>query len=304
MVSFPDQQQQIGGGLMGVARFDEGTPENHKFESAGAAASWLWFASVCYSRRTLSDGFIPRYKVATLVANLKQPYKHAEQLVAAGLWEIVEGGYRIHDYFDWNPTKAQVEDYRRKDRDRKQRQHVIQSEVPRGIQTESERNPRDLANARATHAGAKSEYESESERSTVGKEETRPSAEIAPVWNPHGVRPHSRSLVGSHTGCYPTPKACARGICLPGWLGSNWLRQFADPAHGEREIEATVSEAVEALPDGPISEKPQKFWEAVWAARHPSRAPVTATKTAGKGLTALSSFASAEARRSARGEGS
>ena len=70
--------------------------------------------------------------------------------------------------------------------------------------------------------------------------ETR-AREIAPVWHPTRSR-QSRTLVGSHTGCYPTPKACARGVCLPGWLGANWLRQFADPVHGEREIEATVQE--------------------------------------------------------------
>lgn len=293
MVSFPDQQQQIGGGLMPWGRLDDQANTNAKLLALSDPAWRMWGCGLIYCQANLTDGFIPEHVIHTFGVRAKNKSAIAAELCQSLVpgkgpcWHKVDGGYQVHDYLDWNDSRESVTAERAKSKER--------------IERWRERARNGVTNALETP----DEHVSTTTPTTTTTPTQRiERADRAPAWNPHGVRPHSRSLVGSHTGCYPTPKACARGICLPGWLGSNWLRQFADPVHGEREIEATVSEAVDGLPDGPISEKPQKFWEAVWAARHPSRAPVTATKTAGKGLTALSSFASAEARRSARGDGS
>ena len=35
--------------------------------------------------------------------------KHVDALVGAGLWEAVDGGWKIHDYLDYNPSHAQQE---------------------------------------------------------------------------------------------------------------------------------------------------------------------------------------------------
>jgi hypothetical protein len=40
-------------------------------------------------------------------------------LVETGLWDRTHGGYRVHDFHEYNPSKAQVEEKRKKDRDRK-----------------------------------------------------------------------------------------------------------------------------------------------------------------------------------------
>jgi hypothetical protein len=39
----------------------------------------------------------------------KKPAALAAKLVAVGLWVAVKGGYRVHDYTDWNKTKDQVD---------------------------------------------------------------------------------------------------------------------------------------------------------------------------------------------------
>jgi len=80
-----------------------------KQQRAGAEASWLWACGVCYCQEKLTDGFIAREKLSVLtfidgdlVAAL------AARLVEVGLWEAVEGGFRVHDYLDYQQSHETV----------------------------------------------------------------------------------------------------------------------------------------------------------------------------------------------------
>lgn len=106
------------------------------------------------------------------------------------------------------------------------------------------------------------------------------SANPPPVWNPTGVARRFSPLLGNHTGCYVS-EACGRGLCVPGWLGAQWSRQFMDDAEATRHIAAFVGATLAALPPGPVGDEMKKFWPAQWAARHPSHAP--APRVSGKG---------------------
>lgn len=76
---------------------------NPKVLSAGNEATGLYARSLSYCGCYLTDGFIPgEWAVA---AGSK---KLANALVKAGLWEAVDGGYRIPDFLDFNLSKAQV----------------------------------------------------------------------------------------------------------------------------------------------------------------------------------------------------
>lgn len=91
-------------------RIDDGMPDHPKFsepEDEDEALA-LWVRSLCYCNRNRTDGFVPRRKVATL-SRAADPYVVASQLVAAGLWEEVDGGFVLHDYADYQPLKAQIE---------------------------------------------------------------------------------------------------------------------------------------------------------------------------------------------------
>lgn len=79
-----------------------------------------------------------------------------------------------------------------------------------------------------------------------------------------------RGLTSSHPGCFFAPKACARGLCIPAWLGREWLEQFPDPQEGEATIAAVVADALAKLPPGPVGDEPKAYWRAVWKARHGS----------------------------------
>jgi hypothetical protein len=187
---------------MGTAKFDDGLPSNPKIIEAGATAAWLWLCSVLYCRRGLTDGFIPRVVVPTLAIGLKAPFTHAAKLVACGLWDQDGPNYRVHDFLDWNPSKAQVEGYRANDRERKQARHSKSdsSRNPNGIHPDSERIPSDHSLRVRAHAGGKSEYvsESESEKNALTEEsarETTPDpSDLVLAWNTFTFAPIPRCL--------------------------------------------------------------------------------------------------------------
>lgn len=79
---------------------------HRKFLKAGPAASWLWLCSVGYSQDGLTDGFIP-YEALNYLG-VKAPKNLKAKLVAVGLWDEVQGGWRIHDYANHNKSAAEV----------------------------------------------------------------------------------------------------------------------------------------------------------------------------------------------------
>jgi hypothetical protein len=81
------------------------------------AAVGLWTLAGTWCAAQLTDGHLAAY----LVAEFGSTVKLAEQLVRVGLWEATDGGYRFHDWADWQPTRDQVEGERAAARERMQR---------------------------------------------------------------------------------------------------------------------------------------------------------------------------------------
>ena len=93
-------------------KVDDQIAHHPKFMAAGAVASWLWVCGQSYCARYLTDGFVPESALPTL-GNVTNPKAHAQTLVRVGLWEIAEGGFRVHDYLQFQPSRADVEERRR-----------------------------------------------------------------------------------------------------------------------------------------------------------------------------------------------
>lgn len=73
----------------------------------------LWAAAACYCARHLTDGFVP--------SAVADGFGHARvwaRLVDAGLVDLVTGGYRLHDWLDYNPPRTKVLRERQEARDR------------------------------------------------------------------------------------------------------------------------------------------------------------------------------------------
>lgn len=127
---------------MTYARIDDNFPEHPKVRARSLAARWVHLRAICYASRLLTDGFVPAESATEWGRGA------ARELVEAGMWEAVDGGFQIVGYLDHNDSRAQVEERRAKDAERKRRgrDSGVDSEqdsdrtpsgVPRGIRRDS-----------------------------------------------------------------------------------------------------------------------------------------------------------------------
>lgn len=102
---------------MAWVKLDDHFAEHPKIATAGPLAGWLHVCALCYCNRHLTDGFIPARVLGTLTdftgitdeANGEaKPKQLASVLLDVGLWEEADGGYQIHDYLEYNPSRDEV----------------------------------------------------------------------------------------------------------------------------------------------------------------------------------------------------
>jgi hypothetical protein len=97
-------------------RIDEHFADHPKVVQAGPLAMALHVAALCYCNRFLTDGFIPEAKARTLIELGPETDEIIKRLVTASLWDQADGGYRVHDYLDYQPSKQKVIEERSKKR--------------------------------------------------------------------------------------------------------------------------------------------------------------------------------------------
>lgn len=135
---------------MAWARMDDGLDEHPKVEKGldsvsgagfkatselvGLAALGLWALSLANSSRRLTDGEVTPRTLRKLAP------EHGERLAAIlaedfGMYDVEDGGFRIHDYLDYNPARADVLERRERDSERKARGRAS------GVRKDSARNP-------------------------------------------------------------------------------------------------------------------------------------------------------------------
>lgn len=106
------------------AEFDDGFADHPKVWSLSDAAYRLHSSAILYCNRLTTDGFVPADKVPTLVPRYRP--KTLAELVSHAIWAPVglDGrivSYELHDYLLWNPSRAQIEERRKKAAARKAR---------------------------------------------------------------------------------------------------------------------------------------------------------------------------------------
>lgn len=79
------------------------------------AAVGLWARALSWCNRFLTDGLVPRDRVAKLDGSTLL----ADRLVVAGLFDDVPSGYRIHDFLEFNDSRQMVLERRAKEAARK-----------------------------------------------------------------------------------------------------------------------------------------------------------------------------------------
>jgi hypothetical protein len=83
-------------------QIDDGMADHPKIMSLSHGAFRLQIEGLCFANRNLTDGHVPR------LAAHRHGKRYAAELVAAGVWDAVDGGYMIHDYAEYQPSKAEV----------------------------------------------------------------------------------------------------------------------------------------------------------------------------------------------------
>lgn len=121
---------------MPFIRLSDDFDDHPKFSALSDGAFRLWCQTLAYSRRYETDGVVPLQTVKTRraysaarVSELVKPWKAGEN----PLWKLDDGSIVIHDYLEWNHSKAETQAKREQDagRQRKRRlqpvsQHVSQ----------------------------------------------------------------------------------------------------------------------------------------------------------------------------------
>lgn len=91
---------------MAWIKVESSVSRNRKFVKAGPAASWLWVCGLAYCQEGLTDGFIPTEALDFL--GVKHARRLSLQLVLAHLWDVADGGWRVHDYLGHNKPASDV----------------------------------------------------------------------------------------------------------------------------------------------------------------------------------------------------
>ena len=84
----------------------------------------------------------------------------------------------------------------------------------------------------------------------------------APVQS-RGVSDPGRHQTKCHG--FGTLPSCARGLCIPAFLGQEWVDQVGSA--GVEYVAQFVADVVHGTPDGPVGD-PLKFWRSAWDAKH------------------------------------
>ena len=95
---------------MAFARTETGILNHPKFLGLDPAALGLWTLGNAYCWDQLTDGFIPAKQVRRLLSWI--PNRRVKcltsYLTSVRLWDVVEGGYQVHDWLDHNPPASRI----------------------------------------------------------------------------------------------------------------------------------------------------------------------------------------------------
>lgn len=107
-------------------KVDDGFHAHPKILGCTLAARGLWVTAGSYCAQQLTDGFVP-----DVLVRMHNGVKAARELVAAGLWVAVDGGWKFHEWSEYQPSRADVRDRRDAVNDRKRRSRAGHAPVTR-----------------------------------------------------------------------------------------------------------------------------------------------------------------------------
>jgi hypothetical protein len=126
------------------ARLDDRFSEHPKIVGLTDRAFRLHVSAIVYAARNRTDGRI----AASLPRAWGFMPRHVQELVSSHLWDPIDGGWAIHDYLDYNPSRAEAEE--REQRLSGARRQAGRRGAEARWQTDGKRDGNAMANAMAT----------------------------------------------------------------------------------------------------------------------------------------------------------
>jgi hypothetical protein len=93
---------------MSWVRLDDEFPDHKKVAGLSNDAFCLHVTAMCWVAKQQTDGKLPGNVLKRLAWRCQDPAIAAAELVTANVWEVTPGGWEIHDFSEYNPTKEQV----------------------------------------------------------------------------------------------------------------------------------------------------------------------------------------------------
>ena len=160
---------------MSWAKLDDRFDDNRKVKRVWLTcpqALGLHVMALTYCTRHHTDGLVDREYVTEKAPSARQRDRMTAALVDAGLWDEHADGWTIHDFLDFNPSRADIEEKRRADADRKARGRATQSaKRPRGVRAESDRTPARVRDASSGPVPTRPEKSLSQRTGTAGERE-------------------------------------------------------------------------------------------------------------------------------------
>lgn len=103
---------------MGWAKFDDQFTDHPKVQAVGPMAELLAMRAVIYAARYETDGVIPESVLPRLAVGITSAKRQISALLQENLWEKCDEGWRIHDFLDYHPSKADKDAERQAARER------------------------------------------------------------------------------------------------------------------------------------------------------------------------------------------
>ncbi len=94
---------------MSWLRIDDRAHSHIKFLRAGHEATGFWMMCGSYAADHELNGEVPREFAERLAGSPQALRRLSSKLIAVGLWEVSETGWRMHDYLAWNPSREELE---------------------------------------------------------------------------------------------------------------------------------------------------------------------------------------------------
>lgn len=256
-------------------KLDDRFPSHRKIDLLSDRAFRLYVSALCWSSENLTEGHIPDANV-TRIAHVRNTKATAKELEERGLWERVDDGWQIHDYLDYNPTRASIQTER-------QRNAARQQEY---------RDKKKAAEAKKA-AAAKIEHNAVTPPVTKIERNGGSNAAPAPARPDQGLLPDGSSpAAGSEPAPYDTLGDLKRAIAAAGLTGFSWRLQASQIQRTKSAMDRVGVQPMVDMAVGNAQLKGLPANASAWIADWESIEPITGSAlpaNAGPNVIALSS---------------